>query len=163
MIEIKGKIIRGRGSATSTTIKEVEYLTNATKLQIISGTANFVTKSPISLRNENLELFFEYPNGRQKEFWPAILNGKVVYLTRWKNCPLHIFEIFSDEKIVKHNRDLGSEICIFIDTKYVKRTNIFATLYWYTIWYRRETWWYQNKYYWRSLRLIFIKNVTGHS
>ena len=163
MISIEGKITRGRGLAKSTTIKEVDYLINATQLQIMSGTVNLVTKNPISLRNENLELFYKYPNGRQKDFLPAILNGKIVYLTRWKNCPLHIFEIFSDEKIVGCNSDLGDDICLFIDKKYVKSTNIFAKLYWHAIWYRREAWWYQNNFYWRSFRLIFIKNVTGHS
>lgn len=162
MIAVTGKIVKGRGLASVITLDEIEYLSEATQSQIIPGTANFVSKTPIRLQNDKPSLVYKYQNGREKDFWPASINGKTVYLTRWRNCPLHIFEIFSEEKIVNTHHDLEKEICIFIEERRLKKISFLEKIYWYAVWYGRENWWYRNYYYWRVFRLLFVKNLTGH-
>lgn len=161
MTSIAGYFVTGRGLATHQTDTERKYLSEITDRKIISGTANFLSNEPIKLKQMNPKYIFTYTNGRKKYFWRALLNGKTVYITRWQNCPLHIFEIFADYMITDDQVSPQDQFSIEIDESCVEKSNLMELLYWYIIWFKRERWWYSRTYYWKIFRLVSIKRITG--
>jgi hypothetical protein len=161
MTLIGGHFVRGRGIAAHTTDSEQQYLSEITGRKIITGTANFLSNKPVKLKQENDDFIYTYSNGRKKYFWPAELNGRTVYITRWQNCPLHIFELFADHMITNDTVMPQHQFSIKIDKSYLTKSNLMERLYWYFIWFKRENWWYSRTAYWSIFRLVSIKRITG--
>lgn len=162
MFYCKAVVVSGRGKASKKMELENEA-TLATGRTFIPGTLNLIVKKPIIFNEKAAEdkippYIYVYP---------VYLNGKLCWVRRYSQCPFHILEVVSDERL----RDVfqlndGDEVQLAIAHEDLKPISFVKNMLWHLAWEGRELWFYRYNWYAtfvsRFLNLRYrIRNILG--
>lgn len=154
-IDIACIVVPGRGQASRVRARDIEDVSAARELPLVQGSLNLISEQPLYLRME--QAFFSVDN---HAYWDAKLDGVPVILNRWRGCPAHVFEVFSD----RHLRSAlsltdRSRVTLSIPGQTVdisRSRSLCNRLIWYGIWRGREEFFYAGEKYVRLLRHRFV-------
>ena len=151
LLKIKGKIITGRGKATSDLIG----LDSILDIKLEKGSLNLVLSEPLLLNKDFIDIYFD----NDKRFlWSITIDGSniPIYLYRWDGTPLHIVELVSTVNI-RNNFDLkdNNQLEILIKKRHIKRVGLLARLSWVILWWKREDWYYTKNTYKKFIQNYF--------
>lgn len=151
--DVKAVVVPGRGIAAKARAPEVEALCRIRSTSLVSGSLNLVSKKPVWL---DLNTAFFASEHSRHFFWDAWLNGTPVILNRWIGCPVHVFELFAQDRLrVKHNLRDGDEVTLTLPISSISSPNMSCLknrLVWYLVWRGREKHYYIDGWYTKCLR-----------
>ena len=161
LVELKAIVMSGRGLATTLRAEDIAQLSKLQGIALKHGSLNLVGRAPVWLDTSCAI----YSSNENIFYWHASLEGVPIILNRWRGCPAHVYEIFSENylRTMLNLRD-GDVVTISIPLNIInskenaRRRN---RLIWYMTWSRRGELYYKNdrylnflkpfsKYLWRS-------------
>jgi hypothetical protein len=116
------------------------------------GSLNLILSEPVLL---NPSKAFKFANNYL--LWEGIINNVPVYFLRWKNCPFHVVEAFSQYRL----RDYlllndGDIVTVKINSNYFLNLSFPKKTVWWLLWKKREPLFYLSDYYNKIVRKAFI-------
>jgi hypothetical protein len=144
-------VVSGRGIAASLRAQDVSLINRTHNLQLINGSLNLVSKTPVYLDPDAAFL-----RGACHFFWFAAIGEVPVIVNRWKSCPAHVFEVFAD----RHLRSAlklreNSQVILRIPKPSIDHRRTSAPKFraaWYLLWRGREGLYYRDRWYTRLTR-----------
>jgi hypothetical protein len=147
-VTVTGRVISGRGEATSNMRENALEVGRALGEKLVEGSLNVILKRPLMLRSDfAIKTRFSRAAPPQLE-WPGQLNGQEVWLHRWHNAPLHIVEALSAVHLRTHlNLADGDEVKITVRERDVGPISRVGRLTWILFWSGRTRWTYTHDRY----------------
>jgi len=139
-----GNVTSGRGNGKRHLSQCKEELRRVTDENIYLGSLNVILSRPIRFREELARTF----DNDERSLWPAVLNGRQVWVYRWARAPLHVAEIIS----ATHFRDElkladGDEVSLQIEGEFLAPLPLSNIVAWAMFWLGRRQWCYTNDRY----------------
>lgn len=111
----------------------------------VPGTLNLLLAGSFLLK-ESKSLWRDWST--QFRVWPAELNGKAVFIVRWKRCRGHVIEVISDSYLRgEFGLKDGDRVTLTVRDSLVEDSNLWKKLWFFIFWYRREHLFYQSEIY----------------
>lgn len=147
---IQGSVASGRGLGRTYLAAHATELDRLLGLTLYPGSLNVLLKRPVRFRQDRA---ISVDNGLWY-FWPGRLNGREVWLYRWKRAPLHVIEIVAPVNLRSQlELDDGDVVDIDTDENHVSAVSLSARCAWATVWLGRSTWYYSSdRYYHRTAK-----------
>jgi hypothetical protein len=142
-------VVSGRGITTARRAEDVSLINEMHNLQLIDGSLNLISKTPVYLNSETAFL------RGYCSFWFAAIRDVPVVLYRWAGCPAHVFEVFADRHLrtalgLHDNSRVILEVpSTCIDR--VKTSDLMFRAAWYLRWRGRESLFYRDAWYSREI------------
>ena len=141
----------GRGWASTLHRDRLATIDQCHGLGLVEGTLNLVSGTPIYLNTG--DAFFVHQNHL---FWHARLNDRPVVVSRWRGCPLHVFEVLADTHLRSAmNLVDGSAVKLQLRRNSIdlRRSRSWKTRFaWQVLWKWRESWFYREDWYSRAVQ-----------
>ncbi len=133
-----GVIVKGRGRASTSLQKLYPELRRITGREIVPGSLNLVLREPVKL--DPGQCILEGRIGKlERFFWQARVNGRIVYVYRWRGAPLHVMEILSDVYLREaFGLESGDALTIDISSRSILPLSDEGHLFWKALWMHRE-------------------------
>lgn len=150
-VVLKGKVIRGRGRASSELGNSIDEIQDLTGSSFFPGSLNIVLFRP-KLFKASLALKFD--KGR-RFLWPAEICGHKVWIYRWIHAPLHAAEVIADVNLrIKFGLTDNKGVSLKLPDKYVDIITIKERFAWYAFWSWRQGWSYHKEWYYAKSKAV---------
>jgi len=134
---INVKSIQGRKKGSNFSLLASKEL----NLQFFRGTLNCISSIPIYL-----DPTLSFKKIEDKMLWPARIDNQDVFLVRWENAPLHVYEILSIQRLHLKN-SFTIEVPDLLIIKCLR-----CDIMWYIFWRFRESLSYKHDFYYNSVK-----------
>lgn len=116
---------------------------------VVPGTLNLLLDGAFLL-NESKSLWRAGSSAFRA--WPAELNGKAVFIIRWKRCRGHVVEVISDRYLRgMFGLEDGDRVTLTIRASLIEDSNWWKNFWFFIFWYRRGHLFYQSEIYPRAV------------
>lgn len=156
--ELRGRVVSGRGVASSHINDEMDEIRFATGEQLIAGSLNVILKKPILFDTKAAKIA---SNGKRL-LWRASIGEKQVWIYRFPHAQLHVAEILSHTHL-RSAFDLkdGDEVSLIVPQNVCIELGFRQRILWKIFWLGRESWPYdKDGYYSRLKRLSIDLGIT---
>lgn len=149
-VRIRCIVVSGRGESSRNQLF-TETVSRVCGVQMFPGSLNLLAKQPVRLGSNPPSL--QEPTILKSILVPAQLMGEPVFIRRWRESPLHSFEIFSPSKLRRalHLGD-GDHVILEIPRSCVVDIPIRDRFFWALFWRFRERLLYSSDLYLRVVR-----------
>lgn len=149
MLYVKGKIVSGRGVATTHIGMFEREIKDIMGERPFPGSLNLVLDRPIRVDFEKVKKF----DDGFRMLCPARMNGVDVWVYRWMTTVLHAVEIIAPVKLREHLRlGDGDVVSLQIRKDLLVAIPLLDRLAWAVFWAGRKSWCYTNDQYYFRIR-----------
>jgi SAM-dependent methyltransferase len=149
--EILGRVVSGRGQATTHMAQFAQEIQAITDQPIYPGSLNVILEKPIRFDTRLAATF----DGGSRMLWPASLNEIDVWVYRWQHTALHVVEVIAPVQLRSMlGLDDGSPVRLRIWAGAVTTISLTSYTAWAALWVGRNSWPYtRTGYYLRTTNI----------
>jgi hypothetical protein len=155
---LRGRVVSGRGIASSHLNDEMDEFVNATGERLIAGSLNVLLEEPILFDTNAARIA---SNGKRL-LWRAAIGETPVWIYRFPHAQLHVAEVLSQTHLRSaFSLEDGDEVSLIVPQNVCIDLGSRERTLWKLFWLGRESWPYRrDSYYSRLKRLSIDLGIT---